>query len=65
MDELDILGLPIEEALDVVKNNFSDLNIEIKKTFAWNKEEEHHLNQARVLKILEHKDKLTIITGYF
>ena len=65
MDELDILGLPIEEALDVVKNNFSDLNIEIKKTFAWNKEEEHHLTQARVLKILEYKDKLTIITGYF
>lgn len=65
MEKLDILGLPLEEALDVVNNNFSDLNIEIKKTFAWNKEEEQHLNQARVLKILEHKDSLTIITGYF
>lgn len=65
MEKLDILGLPLEEALNIVKSNFDDSNIEIKKTFAWNKEKEHHLNQARVLKTLEHKDKLTIIIGYF
>lgn len=65
MEKLDILGLPLEEALEIVKNNFNDINIEIKKTFAWNKEKEEHLNQARVLKTLEHKDKITIIIGYF
>lgn len=65
MEQLDLLGLPIEEALNIVKKSSNDLNIEIKKTFAWNKEEENHLDQARVLKTLEHKDKLTIIIGYF
>ena len=65
MEKLDILGLPIEEALDTLKSNYYDENIEIKKTFAWNKEKDSSLSQARVLKTLEHKDKLTIIIGYF
>lgn len=62
---MDILGLPLQEALDIIENNFNNLNVDIKKTFAWNKESEQKLEQARVLKILEHKDNLTIIIGYF
>ena len=65
MEKLDILGLPLSEALDIIKNNLDDINVEIKKTFAWNKESESHLTQARVLKTLKHKDKITIIIGYF
>lgn len=63
--KIDVLGLPLEEAMDIIEENYSDTNIEIKKTFAWNKENEKTLTQARVLKILEYKDNLTIITGYF
>ncbi len=62
---LDILGLPLEEAMIDIKNSLGDINIEIKKTFAWNKESENTLEQARVLKTFEHKDNLTIIIGYF
>lgn len=65
LETVDILGLPLEEGLKVLKDNFNDLEVEIKKTFAWNKNEGNHLDQARVLKTLEHKDKLTIIIGYF
>ena len=65
MKKLDILGLPLEEAIEDIKNSLGDINIEIKKTFAWNKESENTLEQARVLKTLEHKDNLTIIIGYF
>lgn len=65
MRKLDVLGLPLKEAIDIIEENYSDTNIEIKKTFAWNKESEITLIQARVLKILEYKDNLTIITGYF
>lgn len=65
MEKLDILGWPLEEALTIINDNFSDIDIVIKKTFAWNKESEQTLNQARVLKVLEYKDNLTIITGYF
>lgn len=62
---MDILGLPLQEALDIIENDFNNLNVDIKKTFAWNKESEKNLEQARVLKILEHKDNLTITIGYF
>lgn len=63
--KIDVLGLPLKEAMDIIEKNYSETNIEIKKTFAWNKESEKTLTQARVLKILEYKDNLTIITGYF
>lgn len=65
MENLDILGWPLQEAITIINDNFSDIDIEIKKTFAWNNENEQTLSQARVLKVLEYKDKLTIITGYF
>lgn len=65
LNDIDILGLPLEEGLQILEDNFNDLEIEIKKTFAWNKCDNNHLNQARVLKTLKHKDKLTIIIGYF
>ena len=65
METIDILGLPLEEGLKVLEDNFNDLEIEIKKTFAWNDNDFAHLSQARVLKTLKHKDKLTIIIAYF
>ena len=29
--KLDVLGLPLEEAIEIIEKNYSDINIEIKK----------------------------------
>lgn len=65
MEKLDLLGLPIEEALDILKAKSEHMSVEIEKTFAWNQEKEFHLDEARVLKTLRDKDKITVIIGYF
>lgn len=65
MKKLDILGLELEEGIQIIKNNFSDSIIEIQETLSWNKQKQTSLTESRILKVLKHKDKFTIIISYF
>ncbi|KNF08848.1 hypothetical protein CLPU_5c01550 [Gottschalkia purinilytica] len=66
MKQLDILGLTLEEGIKEIKDlKNNECEISIRETFAYNKEQDIRLTEARILKVIQSDNVLNIIVSYF
>lgn len=64
MNSIDILGLPLQEGIEILKNYY-DYNIKIKNTTGLNKNFDKQLTEPRIIKVTVKNNTATLVVGYF
>lgn len=61
----DILALPLEEGIELIKKYNNTMRIEISETFSPKKDSKYELNDSRILRVSNTNGVITIVVGYF
>ncbi len=65
MELLKILGLPLQEGIDLIKKFDDSMKIETKETYSTKRDTNYELIEPRILRVSNTDSVITIVVGYF